>query len=184
MLQSQNSKKISELQGILKNKSSVVNTIFNVFQDFNVCKALQDINMYKDKGIKATHIISTLLLIPFLLEETIHSLVKSPITLITDKQKDVFYRLKNNENIDWRKLMFSIANRSRKIIMKASIKPDEPPKDIIFNVKCLVFDDTVIKKTGYKIEGIGKVFDHVCNTYVLGLNFYVAVSGMVKALTR
>ncbi len=168
MLQSQNIRNISELQGILDNNSAIINKVVDVFSEFKVCKVLQGINKYKEKGFEAFHVLSALLLLPFIVEETIHGMIKSPITLITDMQKDVFYRLKNDENIDWRKLLFSVAKRSLKIINKKSIKPEESSGDIISQVKCLVFDDTVIQKTGDKIEGISKVFDHVSNTFVLG----------------
>jgi hypothetical protein len=37
----------------------------------------------------------------------------------------------------------------------------------------LIFDDTVLPKTGKSIEKIGKVWDHVTNRYVLGFKLLV-----------
>jgi hypothetical protein len=139
-----------------------------MFKGFKVCKELQKLNSFKAKGIKPIEVLSALLLIPYVLEKTIHSLVKSSVSLITDMEKDALYRLKNDSRINWRNLLYSIAMRYQKISNSKSIKADEPCNDIISNVKCLVIDDTILRKTGNKIESIGKVFDHVTNSYVLG----------------
>ncbi len=37
----------------------------------------------------------------------------------------------------------------------------------------LIFDDTTLSKTGKRIEKIGKVWDHVTNSYVLGFKLLV-----------
>lgn len=168
MLQSQNSASIKELQDILSNKVATINIINDMFKGFKVCKELQKLNSFKAKGIKPIEVLSALLLIPYVLEKTIHSLVKSSVSLITDMEKDALYRLKNDSRINWRNLLYSIAMRYQKISNSKSIKADEPCNDIISNVKCLVIDDTILRKTGNKIESIGKVFDHVTNSYVLG----------------
>ena len=168
MLQNQNVIKISELQGILNNKSATALNISDVFKDYKVCKALQNINKYKVKGIAVIDILTALLLLPFFLEETINGMIKSSVSLITAMQKDTLYRLKNNDKIDWRKILLSTFKRSQKIINRESIEPDKPSNDIISKVKCLVFDDTTFCKTGFKIEGIGKVYDHVSNAFNLG----------------
>jgi hypothetical protein len=168
MLPDQNIGNLSELQEIFSSKSSISNKIVDVFKGFKVCKVLNSINKYKVKGYEALGTLSILLLLPFVSENSINSLVKSPVSLLTEMEKDVFYRLKNKPDINWRDLLYSIAKRSMKIINKSTILPDEPSEDIIFKVKCLVFDDTIIRKTGFTIEGVGKVFDHVFNEYVLG----------------
>ena len=168
MLQKQSSSKLSELQDFFKTNSSVTNKISTVFKGFTVCKSLKNINLYKQKGYEATDALYALLLLPFILEKSIYGMIKSSLGFISNMEKDVFYRLKNNPSIDWRRVVFSIIKRSQKIIQEQSVAPDQEPDDIIPQVKCLVFDDTVLSKTGYKIEGIGKIYDHVCSQYLLG----------------
>lgn len=168
MLRNQSDNHISELQDFFITKSTTANKIIEVFQGFKVCNALQNINKYKQKGYEALDAIYTLLLLPFILGDTVNSLIKTSVKLIPDMGKDVFYRLKNNPEIYWRGLLYSIAKRSQKIVQENSIEPDKPETDIIFQVKCAIFDDTVIRKTGFKTEGVGKVFDHVFQQYVLG----------------
>lgn len=40
--------------------------------------------------------------------------------------------------------------------------------------KCLIFDDTDLPKTGKKMEGISKIYNHVSKTYFLGFKLLVA----------
>lgn len=168
MLRSQSIGKLKELQGILSNKSGIINVIGDMLKGFKVCKQLQRINKNKTKGFEAIDIISALLLIPFVLENSILGLIKSSVALFSEMQKDALYRLKNDTDINWRDLLYSIAGRFQSIIERSSVDPDEPCNDIISNVNCLIIDDTILRKTGYKIEGIGKVFDHTLNSFVLG----------------
>ncbi len=168
MLQNRIFNNLSELQDFFKTNSTAANKIIEAFQGFRICKALNSINKHKQKGFEALDTIYVLLLLPFIMADTVNSMLKSSLKFISNMEKDVFYRLKNNPEINWRGLLYSIAKRSQKIVQENSIEPDELPKNIIFQVQCIIFDDTVTRKTGYKIEGIGKVFDHVFQQYTLG----------------
>ncbi|MBN1952241.1 MAG: hypothetical protein JW801_13655, partial [Bacteroidales bacterium] len=69
-------------------------------------------------------------------------------------RKDVFYRLKNNTGICCRIIlcMFGL-----KFIRSVAAKSDND----IDAPKCLIFDDSLLPKTGRYIEKIFRVFDHV-----------------------
>ena len=74
--------------------------------------------------------------------------------------KDVLYRLKNNAGINWRKILWQTACKF--------IGITKQEKEVSRKVRCLIFDDTLLEKTGKKMEKIGKVYDHVTNTFKLG----------------
>jgi hypothetical protein len=74
--------------------------------------------------------------------------------------KDILYRLKNNAGIDWRKILWQTACKF------IGIRKQENEGE--HKVRCLIFDDTLLEKTGKKIEKIGKVHDHVTDTFKLG----------------
>jgi hypothetical protein len=80
--------------------------------------------------------------------------------------KDVYYRFKNSENICWRRILWYIVAKfllqTRAKSEKTSAKSDKSKP------RCLILDDTLIEKTGRKIEKIGRVWDHVTNRMVLG----------------
>jgi len=73
--------------------------------------------------------------------------------------KDVFYRLLNNPNINWRKLHYSI---SKKLIKQSVTKTEQHN-----NPCCLIIDDTDLTKTGRFIELIGKIYTHVSHRGIL-----------------
>ena len=72
--------------------------------------------------------------------------------------KDAFYRIKNNPGICWRMILWLFAAKFKKL---TEFK-DEGENAI----KCIIFDDTVIAKTGRCIEKISRVWDHVSNNYM------------------
>ena len=75
--------------------------------------------------------------------------------------KDVFFRLKNNERINWRRILWHI---STKFISETQKEIQEG------TIRCLIFDDTLLEKSGRFIEKIGNVHDHVSNSFKLGFN--------------
>jgi hypothetical protein len=81
--------------------------------------------------------------------------------------KDVFYRLKNKEYICWRQILWHIVMKFNSITASTAL-PDEPDKP-----HCLIFDDTVLEKSGRKIEKMGRVWDHVKQRSVLGFKLLV-----------
>ena len=73
--------------------------------------------------------------------------------------KDLFYRLLNSEKIHWRNIHYKIAGRLHKTVITKG-EQDLPC--------CLIVDDTDLKKRGFKMEGIGKIFSHVTQSFELG----------------
>ncbi len=55
--------------------------------------------------------------------------------------------------------MFSM-KFTKLVISQASTDADTP--------KCLIFDDSMIEKTGRYIENVSRMFDHVTKRFVLG----------------
>ncbi len=66
----------------------------------------------------------------------------------------------NNENLNWRKLMYAVA----KVFRNSAKAPNDQQSPI-----CGIIDDTMIRKTGDHIENIGKVFNHVSRRSALGI---------------
>lgn len=131
----------------------------------------------KSKGFSAMEIIQLLALLPFLGIMTIGSICSSPFAPMVSAKKDVFYRLKNNGYIPWRKLLYSIARR----FLKLSVKNDMATSTTGQKPRCLIFDDSDLIKTGTSIEGVSKIWSHVRNGHVLGfklltLGFFDGVS--------
>lgn len=63
--------------------------------------------------------------------------------------------------MDWRRLLNYTVLRFESLLRKNGIKTESEDS-------CVIFDDTTLGKTGWKLEHITKVFDHVKMNYVLG----------------
>lgn len=138
-------------------KSHLADNIINLFQDFMACKKVQKFGKIKKKGFGGINILTTLLTLPFAGIASIRALYFSGLYNSDTGEKDVYYRFKNNENIDWRSTLYSIAKRFRFLVKKNSKTNNNENR----SPKCLIADDTILRKTGNKIENIGKVHNHV-----------------------
>ena len=166
MLQMTNLKKMFELQDFFEDRDQAVKTIVDVYRQFRVCKTVQKLNGYKQKGFIATDVLMVLLLMSFTLSKTVYGMLKSGIGYMTEMEKDVYYRLKNNPRIDWRSLLFSFVRRFLKIAKEKSCEEKKP-------VTCMIIDDVFLRKAGKTIEKIGKVWDHVLQKHLLGFKMLV-----------
>ena len=80
--------------------------------------------------------------------------------------KDVFYRLKNNEQVCWRRILWHIGMKFIQVT-ESNNTTDEKKSHY------LIFDDTTVEKSGKKIEFLGRVWDHVKQRSVLGFKILV-----------
>jgi IS4 transposase len=114
----------------------------------------------KTKGYSFEWIMGILISLPFMGISTVNKL-----SGLIEAQKDVFYRIKNNPSISWRYILWLFACKFNKITSTEADNHGNP--------KCLIFDDTVIEKTGKFIEKVSRVWDHVQNRSVLGFKLLV-----------
>lgn len=166
MLHNEDISKIKEIKGLMKDNwlnPDYLQTHLNIL-GFNKIK--NRFSSYKKSGISFNDLISVLLILPIIGVNTIHSLCKNTDVRFNKARKDSYYRLQANQNVNWRNLLM--------IFVLQYLKKDlafSQPKD---STKCLIFDDTDISKTGEKIEGISKIYNHVSKSYYLGFKLLVA----------
>ena len=127
-----------------------------------VCKSFKD---YKQKGYSFESVFTILISMIFIGEQTISSLTTGIWKNHIESKKDVFYRLKNNFYINWRKILWKTAMRFTEVVSQTTENMD--------GLKCLIFDDSVLSKTGKKIEKLGRVWDHVLQRSILGFKILV-----------
>jgi hypothetical protein len=162
MLYPQNTIKIEEIRTILaKDDSSIGNKLLDLIQLFKINSLCVKNGLMKHKGYSVSEIVTVLILFPLMPISTIRSFYSSRFNELTAAKKDTFFRLKNNEYFNWRNLLYSVAKKFKTLAKRTTDEAPETPK-------CLIVDDSVIDKTGKKIEFIGKVFDHVLKRPVLG----------------
>jgi len=123
----------------------------------------------KQKGIPAILIIRIMVIFPFINQQNVHSYTKSIWFKFYNFGKDAFYRLKKNEHINWRSFQYGVIKLMLRTLKEQKINIT----NTAIGVKAYIFDDTIMSKTGKKIEGVSKVWDHVFQRPVLGFQLLV-----------
>lgn len=160
MLQRKDIKNISELKNGFTHRwlePDFISSSLNCFKFSNLCKVVSEV---KVKGYGFEWIMTILLSMPFIDAKTINSMLNGCIQHQIAAGKDTFYRIKKNQSICWRMLLWLFAAKHKKLTEKSLNNFDSP--------KCMIFDDTILTKTGKNIEKVSRVFDHVTHRYVIG----------------
>jgi hypothetical protein len=112
-------------------------------------------------------LLNILVILPFYSIENIYAIFKSGLNTPEFKgKKDAYYDAKNEENINWRGLLLLHARRflyhtRNHIHLKGT------------GVTAFIFDDSLLEKTGKKIEKVSVVNDHASKRFVLGYKLLV-----------
>jgi hypothetical protein len=166
MLQDKDIKKIQELKADYTPSRVSAEDIFSRFKALKLTEGLSNFNYFKQRGCDFKMVLAMLVSIVVSPDKTVNSYLNNSICEATSTGKDVFYRLKNNPHICWRMIMWHLVHCFLKVTSK-----DKDVDDA--SSRYLIFDDTTLPKTGKRMEKIGKVWDHVTNSYVLGFKLLV-----------
>jgi hypothetical protein len=156
--------KISELETILSNIDNTYKGVLQFFDNFQISKVLVPFDNLKTKGIEVSSLISLLCL--FRMKGlTVWAMQKFGREKLFDVDENTFYRLMNHPGMNWRKLLMSFTSQFVSI--------SESKGDMHKNEKCFVVDDSDLEKTGSTFEFIGRIFNHVNHSFILGFKALV-----------
>ncbi len=159
MIIQENTFSVDEIKSFFETKGAFAhNTVFDLFKCFKMRKIFRSVITVTNTGYSLTDLFTVLILLPLMMISTVNGFISSRFEL-TKARKDTFYRFLNNEHLNWRNLLISFAKQFRFLT---------PKDDESTTPTCGIIDDTMLEKEGSKIEGIGKVFDHVRKNRVLG----------------
>ena len=160
MLHCKDINKISELKNGFTHswlEPDFISSSLKCFTFSNLCKVVSEV---KVKGYSFEWIMTILLSMPFLTANTVNSMLNGCVKHHIEARKDTFYRLKNNQSICWRILLWLFAAKSKALTNSCLGEVGRP--------RCMIFDDTILPKTGKNIEKVSRVFDHVTQRCMLG----------------
>lgn len=163
MLHIKGIKNLDEIKELFAIEAKGAEKILDVFERVFMSIRTRQFDALKKRGYLPSDIFKVLFYLPFLGVATVRGLYQSGCAHISEAEKDVYYRLKNNPQIDWRTLLLAFAKRFRKL----TEQKEESDSDTEL-IRCLDVDDSTCPKRGMKIEFIGKVFDHIYRHWVLG----------------
>ena len=150
---------LSELESVLCNNEKTNEGVLHFFSAFKIRRLLGSFNAFKSKGIDVSVLLLSLLIFR-LRGESICRMQNRTRNFLESIDDNTFYRLMNNQWMDWRKLLLGFA---KQFVWHVKAKGDP-----VLGTTCFVLDDTDIEKTGKTIEFIGRVFNHVTKLYPLG----------------
>ena len=161
MLQGKDTSNISELNDFFTSSEKVCETVLWIIRSLKLNGKRFELNA-SDRTIYGPGTVLTfLLLFPVFQLPNVRAFSHSVLDKLFRGGKDVFYRLKNNEKVNWRSLHYRV---TLQLIRLAKSRFTEESTGL----KCLIADDTDLPKTGRRIELIGRVWSHVSNSSILG----------------
>jgi hypothetical protein len=150
---------LSELENVLCNDDKTNEGILQFFSAFSIGRFLGSFNAIKSKGFNVSVLLLSLLIFR-LRGQSIHLMQNRGKNVLKHIDDNTFYRLMNNQLMDWRKLLLGFA---KQFAGHAKAKGD-----YVSGTTCFVLDDTDLEKTGKTIEFVSRVFNHVTKLYPLG----------------
>ncbi|MGN0067790.1 MAG: hypothetical protein ACI38V_09370 [Bacteroides sp.] len=115
--------------------------------------------MEKEKGTKSILLLEYLLIFR-LCGQSIHQSLRQQFRTLIDGGKNQFYHFLTRPRMDWRRLLYATTKSFFCIVREESVEAEQNRYSIL--------DDTTLEKTGFCMEGISRVFDHVAQKSVLG----------------
>ena len=152
--------KINELTKLLNVKTRMSDDLFHLFRKFGIGQLLLRLSLEKHDEVSASDLLLSLCLFR-IVSESIHSICKHKIYELSNHSKNCFYRMMTRPQMDWRRLMNRFTLRYMCLLHKYGEAPQSN------TTTCFIIDDTVLEKSGVRMEGISRVYDHVKGRCVL-----------------
>ena len=116
----------------------------------------------KRNGTPVLVLLQVALALPLFISKSINSFFRSRFQRLVELDFSTsFYRFFQDEAVNWRNVLYGI--NKQLVSNDKNVNPDLPA--------VIIFDDSPISKTGKKIEGVSRIFNHVTRRHILGFNF-------------
>jgi len=169
-------KKIEQIGDVASTISQTMESLASVADKFALNSSFSVFNGIKRCGISVKDVLRILLFLPFLGQNTIFAMFKFGIkSEAIQGKKDAHYGVKNNEKMNWRKLLTMFAKQFMFLASKENKANTAENSDQTSSKTALIIDDTLLAKTGVGIEKVSIVFDHVTKSFMLGFKLLACV---------
>jgi len=155
--------KTKEIEKVFLTHGFSINSIIrDVMETFNFRSLCYKAGFSKQQGYSVTDIITLLLVFPLMIIDSVNAFYKSEFNNVTTMQKDAIYRLKNNDRMPWRNLLYHVSKQFQKRVN---------PNQEVVDHSAFIIDDTIDSRVGRRIENISYVHDHVAGRKKQTLGF-------------
>ena len=152
---------LNELTKVLSVKEQAQEQLLVVMKALGIGKIVRNLKFEKTQGYTLTSLFISLLIMR-LWGKTIASATSNHFHGLCTVSKNTLYRALLNARIDWRMLLTKITLRFHAILREHQVDTNE-------HDTCAILDDTTFQKSGIRIEGVSKVFDHVTHNFIYGM---------------
>ena len=143
---------------ILSNQLMPVDNIFaRLWNTMKIPALLKRAGFEKRSGLKAPEVVYVLLLWTWLKAGSIYMFSRESLQSFADARKDVMYDFLKREDVNWRGFHMQTARK---------VYQDHKLKDC--KIKAFVVDDSVKIRSGKKMGGVSRHFDHLTGKSVKG----------------
>lgn len=159
---------LSELKPLCDSPEKPIHALLKFIHGKKASSALSSLEQAQTQGYRPFSSWFLLLILPFLDQANLHSFFHSTFCSLSLARKDVFYRLKNNPLVNWRKILLGMAKE-----FQHRLEHEETHSNGSKSVSAFIVDDSPLLKSGNKIEGSSRMWDHAKKAYVLGFKCLV-----------
>lgn len=152
---------LNELTKVLSVKEQAQEQLLVIMKALEIGKIVRNLKFEKTQGYTLTSLFISLLIMR-LWGKTIACATSNHFHGLCAVSKNTLYRALLNARIDWRMLLAKITLRFHAIFREHQVNTDE-------HDTCAILDDTTFQKSGIRIEGVSKVFDHVTHNFIYGM---------------
>ena len=152
---------LNELTKVLSVKEQAQEQLLAVMKALGIGKIVRNLKFEKAQGYTLASLFISLLIMR-LWGKTIASATSNHFHGLCAVSKNTLYRALLNARIDWRMLLTKITLRFHAILREHQVNTDG-------HDTCAILDDTTFQKSGIRIEGVSKVFDHVTHSFIYGM---------------
>ena len=150
----------TEIKKVLDEHQYSINAIiFEVMGTFKLKSIIRKAGFAKQDGYGVAEILALMIMLPLLLLNRVHSLYRSDFQKVTTMKKDALYRLKNQEKMPWRSILYGVAKRFQTLTN---------PQKVMADTSAFIIDDTTDARVGRHLENVSYIFDHVVGKTRLG----------------
>ena len=146
MQQTKITKTIGEFQEFLENDNKTGLCLEDTLRFFDIQRIFGHFECIKQRGIKVTLIMTSLMVMLFYRSRNIHSYFSRQFGKYTgtDNSKNPYYDLLGSEYICWRSILYLFAKRYLSLISRN--------RGYIKRIRALIFDDTTVEKSGKRLR--------------------------------
>jgi len=152
---------VDEIKDICKKHGEDMDPLWvNIRREFNLPQFSRSGGIEKRTGVEVSSLFETSIAIPLFLVVTVRSFFSSSFEKIVESSPYAYYRFCQDSRFNWRRAMKTVSKFIGKREIETCIEAKYPSAFII--------DDSGLEKSGRRIEGVSKIYDHCTGHNVTG----------------